>query len=172
MRKVKIVLLGISGVGKTSIVERLVNNRYNEYPNVTLGAGFYKLNYEYPPTGESIQIDIWDTAGQERYRSLLPMYTRSASAIWIVTPIGSAPSAFNAWNHLIPDGDSKVIKVYSKADTSTGYEMLCEDTFLTSAKNNFGINELLNHSIESSIFKTIPDNILNQREVKTKCQCY
>jgi Rab family protein len=72
----KIVLLGDSSVGKTSLVHRFINNRFDtDIPN-TIGAAF--ITKDYTSNGAPIKFEIWDTAGQERYRSLTPMYYRNA----------------------------------------------------------------------------------------------
>ena len=81
----KIVLLGDSSVGKSSIVNRYINHRFFEYNESTIGAAFFTKHII---TNErDIMLDIWDTAGQERYNSLLPMYYRGAKAAIIVYDI-------------------------------------------------------------------------------------
>lgn len=84
--KFKIVLLGLSGVGKTSIMNRFVNGTFYDYIDTTIGALFFNIKH-YVHEGKLIDMQIWDTAGQERYRSLIPMYARSADAILIVYDI-------------------------------------------------------------------------------------
>lgn len=81
--KFKIVLLGLSGVGKTSIMNRFVNGTFYDYIDTTIGALFFNIK-QYVHDGKLIDMQIWDTAGQERYRSLIPMYARSADVILIV----------------------------------------------------------------------------------------
>lgn len=75
--KVKIVVVGASGVGKTSISQRFVNNEYNSRSPATLGATFIEKTYEYPP-GYSYKLQIWDTAGQEKYRAIAKIYYKDA----------------------------------------------------------------------------------------------
>lgn len=81
--KFKIVLLGVPGVGKTSIMNRLVNGTFYEYIESTIGALFFNVK-QYVHNNIMIDMQIWDTAGQERYRSLIPMYTRSSDVILLV----------------------------------------------------------------------------------------
>jgi small GTP-binding protein len=80
--ELKVVLVGTSSVGKTSIVQRATTGLFDEACLPTLGASY---------TVKSIQVgrrtcrlQIWDTAGQERYRSITPMYYRGAQAALIV----------------------------------------------------------------------------------------
>lgn len=74
----KIVLLGDSSVGKTSLVHRFINNRFDTSIPNTIGAAFITKEYTSTTSEKTIKLEIWDTAGQERYRSLTPMYYRNS----------------------------------------------------------------------------------------------
>lgn len=73
-REVKVVLLGDTGVGKSSLVLRFVTNSYKPYSESTIGASF--MSKVIMSNGKQIKFQIWDTAGQEKYHSLAPMYYR------------------------------------------------------------------------------------------------
>ena len=80
----KILVLGASNVGKTSIIERYVTNQFKGQRVVTVGADFLtkKLDIE----GLNVLIQIWDTAGQERFQSGTlgqPFYRNSDGAILV-----------------------------------------------------------------------------------------
>jgi small GTP-binding protein len=92
----KVVVLGDSAVGKSSIVTRYVNKQFHEFQEPTIGAAFLtsKLDLE----ENQIKLDIWDTAGQERYRSLAPMYYRGAQAAIVVYDITNRSSFDGAIN--------------------------------------------------------------------------
>eukprot|EP00668_Euglena_longa_P011507 GGOE01013913.1.p1 GENE.GGOE01013913.1~~GGOE01013913.1.p1 ORF type:complete len:198 (-),score=29.85 GGOE01013913.1:272-865(-) len=89
-RKFKLVLLGEAGVGKSSIVLRLIKGEYVEFQHSTVGASFFR--HSITQDGHTIQFDIWDTAGQERYKSLASMYYRGAAAGLVVYDITSRDS--------------------------------------------------------------------------------
>ncbi|GAQ84669.1 Rab family GTPase [Klebsormidium nitens] len=90
-RRVKLVLLGDSGVGKSCIVLRFVKGQFDPNNKVTVGASFLSQTLK---LGEStIKFEIWDTAGQERYASLAPLYYRGASAAIVAYDI-TAPESF------------------------------------------------------------------------------
>ncbi|EAX99997.1 small GTP-binding protein, putative [Trichomonas vaginalis G3] len=78
----KIVFVGDSSVGKTSIIVRYSNNLFSSDNQPTIGAAFVSKEVT-SPYGQAI-LHIWDTAGQERYRSLVPMYSRGSSIAIIV----------------------------------------------------------------------------------------
>nr|CCA22973.1 Rab5 family GTPase putative [Albugo laibachii Nc14] len=84
-REVKVVLLGDTGVGKSSLVLRFVTNNFRPYSESTIGASFMSkmIMVENTP----IKYQIWDTAGQEKYHSLAPMYYRGAAAAIVVYDI-------------------------------------------------------------------------------------
>lgn len=84
-REVKLVLLGDTGVGKSSLVLRFVTNNFKPFSESTIGASF--MSKMIIVSGQTIKYQIWDTAGQEKYHSLAPMYYRGAAAAIIVYDI-------------------------------------------------------------------------------------
>ena len=81
----KLVLLGDSAVGKSSLVLRFVRGQFFEYQESTIGAAFLTQTVALNET--TVKFEIWDTAGQERYHSLAPMYYRGAAAAIVVYDI-------------------------------------------------------------------------------------
>ena len=92
----KVVLLGESAVGKSSLVLRFVKREFHEYQESTIGAAFLTQTVQIDDT--TVKFEIWDTAGQERYHSLAPMYYRGAQAALIVYDITSKDSFIKAQN--------------------------------------------------------------------------
>lgn len=87
----KVVLLGDSGVGKSSILLRYTQDEFSEDFEVTIG-GAYMQTQVWLEDRTPVTLDVWDTAGQERYKSLLHLYYRKASAAIIVFDVGSSES--------------------------------------------------------------------------------
>lgn len=88
----KLVLLGESAVGKSSIVHRFVKNTFDDMRESTIGAAFLTQTISLPELNTTVKFEIWDTAGQERYKSLAPMYYRNANAALCVYDITSKSS--------------------------------------------------------------------------------
>ena len=78
----KILLIGDSGVGKTSVILRFTKNIFKEEFLNSIGVDFKSkdLNID----GQKVKLQIWDTAGQERFRTITASYYRGAHAIAIV----------------------------------------------------------------------------------------
>uniref|UniRef100_A0A2K5L3E5 RAB5A, member RAS oncogene family n=1 Tax=Cercocebus atys TaxID=9531 RepID=A0A2K5L3E5_CERAT len=81
----KLVLLGESAVGKSSLVLRFVKGQFHEFQESTIGAAFLTQTVCLDDT--TVKFEIRDTAGQERYHSLAPMYYRGAQAVIVVYDI-------------------------------------------------------------------------------------
>ncbi|KAG8236989.1 hypothetical protein J437_LFUL017110 [Ladona fulva] len=77
----KVVLLGHEFVGKTSLIERYINQRFNEdcQYQVTIGAVFIGKTV-IASNGKKITVGVWDTAGSERYQAISKIYYRGAKA--------------------------------------------------------------------------------------------
>ena len=84
----KVVLLGESGVGKTCIIARFINNTFEENLISTTGASYAGKTMTFDEYGgKSIKFEIWDTAGQEKYRSLTKIFYKDAGAAILVYDI-------------------------------------------------------------------------------------
>ncbi|KAK3096829.1 hypothetical protein FSP39_003733 [Pinctada imbricata] len=81
----KVVLLGEGCVGKTSLVLRYVENKFNDKHLTTLQASF--LNKKLNIGGKRVNLAIWDTAGQERFHALGPIYYRDSNGAILVYDI-------------------------------------------------------------------------------------
>ena len=85
INRFKVVLLGDTGVGKSSIGVRFACDEFRTSHENTIGAAFLQRALMVGET--KVKLDVWDTAGQERYRSLAPMYYRRAQAAIVVYDI-------------------------------------------------------------------------------------
>ena len=99
---IKIVLLGESGTGKTSIIAQFTRGEFDPNVLTSISAQFIsKLTYiaEYDKT---IKFDIWDTAGQEKFRSLAQIFYKDAKAIILVYDITNLKSFEELKNYWYP----------------------------------------------------------------------
>jgi len=75
----KVILLGDSGVGKSSIATRYCKDEFNEQHDVTIG-GAYMQQTVTLPDGTAVKMHIWDTGGSDRFRAMVSLYYRDAAA--------------------------------------------------------------------------------------------
>ena len=78
----RIVLVGDSSVGKTSMLNMLVEKKFDPTQESTVGANYQLFINEV--NGTHVEMQVWDTAGQEKYKSLGPIYYRNAQAALVV----------------------------------------------------------------------------------------
>ncbi len=157
------MILGDSGVGKTSILEQYVNQVFTGHYKVTIGSDF--LTKDLQVDGEKIKLQIWDTAGQEKYRSLSLAYYRGADACMFVYDVTDKHSFTNlgSWMETfftqVPDkqaGNFPVVVVGNKIDK--GGRAVAEEAarkwckthgdlayFEASAKTRAGIDDAFTH---------------------------
>lgn len=91
----KIILLGDSGVGKTSLMRQLVSGKFEPRYKATIGADFFTHEETITlPNGTTrkVNLQIWDTAGQERFQSLGSAFYRGADGCMVVFDVTSQES--------------------------------------------------------------------------------
>ena len=86
----KLILIGNSGVGKSSILQRYMNKTFEESYKCTIGVDFLMKSVEVK--GKTVKLQLWDTAGQEKYKSMVASYYRGANVALVVFDITSRSS--------------------------------------------------------------------------------
>ncbi|OHS94447.1 small GTP-binding protein [Tritrichomonas foetus] len=86
----KVVVLGVASVGKTSIINRYCNGSFNEDTLSTIGAGFFTHSIKLNDT--EVTLMLWDTAGEERFRSVAPSLLRGANGLVLVYDVTNVQS--------------------------------------------------------------------------------
>ena len=176
----KILIIGDSGVGKSSILSCYINNEFTESHISTIGVDFSITTIEIDNT--VIKLQIWDTAGQERFRNITTSYYRGAQGIIVVYDITDRESYDNVKDWLSEiDRYCKypnIIIVGNKSDIPNKRVVKYEEALdfanknginlvETSAKNKLNINKLfqsLTEDIKSKVIsmriKTDVENII------------
>ena len=193
----KILLIGDSGVGKSSLLVRFCDDAFSGKQLSTIGVDF-KVKYV-ELRDKKFKLAIWDTAGQERFRTLTSSYYRGAHALILVYDTSSRASFSNLsyWleevNKYSTNGEAVILVVGNKIDeprevsTEEGQEFAFNNSALfieTSAKTKQGVRE----AFEELLFKvietrslmedssTIPLNATGQTDANkslnpTECEC-
>ena len=109
----KVVLLGESGVGKTSIISRFINDTFDEGLVTTTGASYVGKDMIFQDyNNQVVKFEIWDTAGQEKYRSLTQIFYKDASIailVYDITNEDSFEEVKNYWYKQIEESAPKGI---------------------------------------------------------------
>jgi small GTP-binding protein len=152
----KVVIIGDSNVGKTSLITRYVDEKFGE-TQPTISALHWMKNMN------GIDLDLWDTAGQERFKSMIPMYYKGARAIILAFDVTCFKSFQNAekWLNEIETNtkDCLIVLVGNKMDlvdsrtvSTEQIKIFCDNKkihfFECSAKNDTNVNELFSYIAE------------------------
>jgi small GTP-binding protein len=172
--KLKMVMIGDAGVGKSCIISRFIFNTYNNCINSTIGAQFMSKEID-----NKYKIEIWDTAGQERYRSLIPLYIRGANIICFVISIDTnnveIEKQKNYWLNYIKTQlgsftNYTKLLIYNKKDINPNFSYVNDIDFdysiAVSCKTGEGIPQL-NKLINEIVIEISPSNISKNIPNKT-----
>ena len=157
----KLIFLGDQCVGKSSILNRFYQDKFEPDYQATIGLDFHSKNTEI--NGESIRLLLYDTAGQEKFKSLIPMYIRDANIILVVYDI-SLKESFTHTEHWVNETkdlkreDAIFVLIGNKIDledkravtTKEAEDFANEKGFIfheVSAKTGEGIEELFSQKI-------------------------
>lgn len=153
----KLLIIGDSGVGKSSLLLRFADNTFSGSYITTIGVDFKIRTLEID--GEKVKLQIWDTAGQERFRTITSTYYRGTHGVIVVYDVTNGESFANVkrWLHEIEQNCEMVnrILVGNKNDDPERKVVLTEDAqrfaeqmkiqlFETSAKENINVEEMFN----------------------------
>ena len=195
----KVLLLGNSDVGKSSMLLRFVDSVWNDAFTPTIGVDFKVKTLEI--NNKRVKMQIWDTAGQERFRTVVSTYFRGAHGILLLYDVTNKDSFKNLENWLIEiekNSNQKVLKILigNKCDLTEDREITTEEgqTFAnrngmefmeTSAKMNTNVSEAFttlgklmiefnsktntNHGQKSGEVKTLKSNSGKDLNTKKKC---
>jgi small GTP-binding protein len=89
---IKVVLIGESGTGKTSIIQRYAYEIFDPNCASSISSQYITKKIELTDINKTLQVNIWDTAGQEKYRSMAKLFYKDAKIILFVYDITSKQS--------------------------------------------------------------------------------
>ncbi|KAL4434967.1 hypothetical protein ABPG74_017723 [Tetrahymena malaccensis] len=164
----KIVIIGEGRVGKTSLTLRYCKGEYSDTQESTINVSYLEKTVQVNET-DKVNIAIWDTAGQEKFKSITPMYYQQAVCAIIVYDITYKESfdKVKSWvtelTQILDTNKIIICIAGNKSDLENNRQIdkqFAEDYaksvgarhFLTSAKNNRGIDELFQY-VGSEILK-------------------
>jgi Ras-related protein Rab-5C len=128
----KVIFVGHSGVGKTSIINKKQNDSFNIYQEATIGAAYTTMKISIDDDTE-VSFGVWDTAGQERYDALTPLYFRGCRVAVVVFDLSKKDSfkRANYWMKKIEEKYKDYLEGYilvgSKCDKKNAREVTVDE---------------------------------------------
>ena len=122
MEKIKIILTGESGVGKTCIIKQYVNQRFDSAYITTIGTD--KSLKEITIKDKILKLEIWDTAGQEQFRSVNTIFMKNSQIAILVYDITEKDSfeKLNYWYETIKDNNKEKVLYCVVGNKNDRYE--------------------------------------------------
>ncbi len=180
----KILTIGESGVGKTCILRRFVEDKFLKNHLATIGIDFRTKNIIVD--GVQVKLKIWDTAGQERFRNITNQYYKGADGIILVYDVTDRTSfeKIREWMNQIKQNttedeiglvllgnkcDADLRDVYENDGIELGKELGIQ-YFESSAMNNINISESFNYLAKQILSKKkidTPTKVSNNKNLNT-----
>ena len=169
MQEIKVILLGNTTVGKTSLIIKYIKNEFSFNYLQTLGLDFKQKIFKMK-NGKDIRLRIFDTAGQERFKSVSFSFIKKANGIILLYDIGNKNSfeALDSWMESIKDNADKkipIILVGNKCDINDEKRKVTFEEgekkgkefqipfFETSCKDGINVKEVFERIVNDIIFK-------------------
>jgi small GTP-binding protein len=173
LQEIKLVLIGNTDVGKTSIVKTAITGSFTGDSTATLGASYSTKSFTYGT--RTVRLQIWDTAGHEKYRGMTPLYYHNAQVAIVVYSIAERETfdGIDFWMKSLRDNADAGILIFlvgNKVDleakrqirTDEGAQKAagCGVEFAeVSAKTGFGVGDL---------FASVSQIVLEKEAAKTE----
>ena len=179
----KVVLIGDSGVGKSSIISRYIGGIFVDSIDSTISSRFSQKEYE--ANGKKVRLNIWDTAGQEKFRSIGRNFYKDAYIILMVYDITNKQSFEDLKSVWFPEiqqfGEKyKIIAIVgnksdryeeenvSESELNSFSKELGGTNFLVSAKNGNGIELMFKILAEMFLNPNFQDTIENRESFRDR----
>ena len=148
----KVVMIGPSGVGKTSLLDRINRNEFNDYAFSTVGVSYE--THDIIVDNRRLRLHIWDTTGQDKFKFLLPSFIKGARVVLLCF---DEPNVSEIQNRIVDieslEPNIKIIIVLTKIDINCNkldiYQPVLEyaeyknlELFFTSSLTGKGVKEL------------------------------
>ena len=136
----KVIMIGDSNVGKTRLIDRYVNDKFNPYYSITIGLEF--CSHDLIIDGKSVKIQIWDSSGQEKYKSLTKIYYKGAVGVFYIYDITRKETFDNIKSQWLTEfksnsmSDIVGILIGNKCDLTDKRDVTIEEATLFAEQNS------------------------------------
>ena len=137
-KTVKVIVSGDGGVGKTSFLNRLVNDRFFDNSKLTRGVDFYSKNIYV--NGTEFNFIMWDFAGQNQFKTLLSDFVEGSLAALILFDLTRINTIENVYDWIITletFGHIPIVLIGTKSDLVNPYEYQAIDDYISEIKQEY-----------------------------------
>ena len=164
-KNVKIILLGESGVGKTSIINRYLNNEFASESLSTLGS--YTSKKEIIKNKTKYLLDIWDTSGQEQYHSITNLFINGSDIVILVYSIDSKSSftGLDFWYNSVKEklgNDNFILAIVGSKSDLALEEQVSEEEGKKFAEEKKAKFKLVSAKIDLKGINTLFDSLMDE----------
>jgi small GTP-binding protein len=175
----KVVLLGETAVGKSSLINRFVDDKFQSNYTTTMTGFYFSKEVFYEKYQKKIKYELWDTAGQEKYRALNKMFYQDAKVIILVIDItrkDTFQAILNYWYKELKENAPQniIIALAANKNDLYEYEEVTNNELEEYAKSINAIykqTSALKDTGIKELFNAIGEKILsseNEEEIQTK----
>ena len=162
---VKIILLGESGVGKTSIINRYLNDEFASDSLSTLGS--YTSKKVVTKNKSKYLLDIWDTSGQEQYHSITNLFINGSDIVILVFSIDSKSSftGLNFWYNSVKEklgNDNYILAIVGSKSDLFSEEQVSEEEAKKFAKERNAIFKLVSAKMDVKGINNLFDSLMDE----------
>tara|TARA_B110000037_G_scaffold168734_1_gene191126 strand:+ start:467 stop:1084 length:618 start_codon:yes stop_codon:yes gene_type:complete len=168
----KIIIVGNNTVGKSSLLNKFIDNNFNDTYSTTIGVEF-GVKYVTLNDSNNIKLQIWDTAGQESFRSITRSFYRASAGVILMYSIDNKNSFDNikSWLNDINNELNRnipIILVGNKKDLNHRREITTEEGLNFAKENNLLFKEIsVKYELDStSVFNILSENIYQKIQNK------
>ncbi len=163
--RLKIVVAGDGGVGKTCLLNRYISNTFMDVMKITIGTGFFAKEIEMEDFIAKLQL--WDFGGEKRFRFLLPNYCKGAHGVILAFDMNDFTTLMNLdeWLQIVRENtkDPVIILVGTKVDVA-GYmdERIIQDFCKENAIKKFIPTSAKTRKNIELVFQELVENIIDK----------
>ena len=176
--KLKLIVVGNQSTGKSCILNRFVNETFDENYQATIGLDFQSKNVTIHD--QDVRLILYDTAGQEKFRSLIPMYIREAQIILLIYDISNRDSFDSLPKWLrevmgVKNSEAVFALIGNKIDLEKERKVTFEEGQKFADQNNFIFQEVsakdgtnFQKLFETQLFEAIYNKFKNEFDKREK----
>jgi small GTP-binding protein len=166
----KVILAGDGGVGKTTLIRRYIEDKFDSSTKMTIGVEFFLKELEVD--GDSVALQIWDFAGQPRFRFLLDSYVMGAKGVILMFDLTRMQTLENLdkWLELVRSDNENIPILFVGTKWDLKDQIQVQDDYAEEIQEEYGFVDFLKVSSKTGenvdkVFEVIAKNIVQKQNI-------